>query len=149
MRRGWLILIGLMLLAAPTLAQRFITEDDVTRVAQRLYCPVCENIPLDDCGMEACIIWKQEIAEMLAAGMSDEQIIANFVARYGEKVAGVPLDDTLRMMAFIMPLLGLLLASIAAALTFTNWEKRKQSPEAAPQPAAAPDDYRQQFERDV
>lgn len=149
MRRVWWVLIGLALLATPTLAQRLITEDDVTRVAERLYCPVCENIPLDDCGMEACIIWKQEIADMLVAGMSDEQIIANFVARYGEKVVGVPLDDTLRMMAFIMPLLGLLLASIAAALTFTNWEKRKQSPEDAPQPAAVPDDYRQQFERDV
>jgi cytochrome c-type biogenesis protein CcmH len=148
MKRGWWMLIGLLLLAVPTLAQRLITEDDVTRVAQRLYCPVCENIPLDDCGMEACIIWKQEIAEMLVAGMSDEQIIANFVARYGEKVVGVPLDDTLRLMAFIMPLLALLLASIAAALTFTNWEKRKQSSEAAPQPAA-PDDYRRQFERDV
>lgn len=149
MRRVWVALAALLLLAVPTLAQRIITEDDVTRVAERLYCPVCENIPLDDCGTAACIVWKREIAEMLVAGMSDEQIIANFVARYGEKVAGVPLDDTLRMMAFIMPLIGLVLASIAAALTFTNWEKRKQTPAAAPQPSPAHDDYRQQFERDV
>ncbi len=148
MRRVW-VALAVLLLAVPTFAQRLITEDDVTRVAERLYCPVCENIPLDDCGTAACIVWKQEIAEMLVAGMSDEQIIANFVARYGEKVAGVPLDDTLRMLAFIMPLIGLLLASIAAALTFTNWEKRKQTPQAAPQPSAAHDDYRQQFERDV
>lgn len=146
----WFVLLGVLLLALPTAwAQRIITEDDVTRVAQRLYCPVCENIPLDDCGTEACIVWKQEIADMMAVGMSDEQIIQTFVARYGEKVVGVPLDDTLRLLAFVMPVVGLVLASIAAALTFANWEKRKAAPEAAPQPTAAPDAYRQQFERDV
>jgi cytochrome c-type biogenesis protein CcmH len=147
--RGLLALLALWTLALPILAQRVITEDDVTRVAQRLYCPVCENIPLDDCGTAACVVWKQEIAEMLAAGMSDEQIIASFVARYGEKVAGVPLDNTLRALAFVMPLAALLLACIAAALTFTSWEKRKRAPEPTPSPSEAPESYRQQFERDV
>ena len=34
------------------------TDDDVNAVAKQLYCPVCENIPLDACGTAACEQWR-------------------------------------------------------------------------------------------
>ena len=142
----------LLLFALPTLAQdppRPITQDDVNDVAERMYCPVCENIPLDDCGTATCVEWKNEIAVMLENGFTSDQIVTDFVNRYGEKVVGVPQDPLLRTLSLVLPAIGLLLASIAAALTVTNWNKSKNTPTETPTVAASDDRYRQQFEQDV
>ncbi|MER3459217.1 MAG: hypothetical protein C4309_11855, partial [Chloroflexota bacterium] len=37
------------------------TQDDVNRVANQLYCPVCENITLANCPTQACIQWRARI----------------------------------------------------------------------------------------
>ena len=31
-----------------------VTDDQVNAIAHDLYCPVCENTPLDVCGTQAC-----------------------------------------------------------------------------------------------
>ena len=31
-----------------------VTDDEVNALAQELYCPVCENVPLDVCPTRAC-----------------------------------------------------------------------------------------------
>ena len=89
----------LVLLAFTALAQAQdggVTDNDVIRVAERMYCPVCENIPLDDCETTACVEWKAEIRAQLAEGRSDEAVIDSFVARFGDNVVGVPQDPVLR-----------------------------------------------------
>ena len=37
------------------------SADDVNRVARQLYCPVCQNIPLDVCPTDACAKWRDTI----------------------------------------------------------------------------------------
>jgi cytochrome c-type biogenesis protein CcmH len=32
-----------------------ITDDQVNAIAKQMYCPVCENTPLDVCPTQACI----------------------------------------------------------------------------------------------
>ena len=87
-----------------------VTDNDVIRVAERMYCPVCENIPLDDCETNACVEWKAEIRAQLEAGASDHEIINSFVSRFGDNVVGLPQDPVLRALAIIMPLLATALA---------------------------------------
>ncbi len=42
-------------MVAPALAQgQPPTDDEVNRIAKQLYCPVCENTPLDVCPTQAC-----------------------------------------------------------------------------------------------
>src|SRR5689334_22330752 len=67
-----------------------VTDDQVNAVAERLYCPVCENIPLDVCGTQACADWRQEIRGMLADGMTSDQITAAFAQKYGQRVLASP-----------------------------------------------------------
>jgi len=54
---GWLVTI-LVVAVTPALAQTpqppKVTDDAVNSVAKELYCPVCENIPLDVCPTQAC-----------------------------------------------------------------------------------------------
>lgn len=152
--KGWLIAVLLLLGACtlPVLAQssRVITQDDVNAVAERMYCPVCENIPLDDCGTATCAAWKDEIGAMLARGFTTQQIIDDFVQRYGEKVVGVPQDATLRLLSWSLPVIGVFGALLLALATFSRWHKRKNEPPlAVAAPEAGDDAYRQLFEQDV
>lgn len=148
MMRAW-VLFFVLCMTLPALAQSSITADDVNKVAERMYCPVCENIPLDDCGTSTCIEWKNDIAIMLRDGQTSDQILASFVQRYGEKVAGVPQDPTLRVLSWIVPLAGAVLALIVGVLTFQRWGKRHDNAMIAAPLIADDDPYRALLERDV
>lgn len=150
-------LIVACLLAVPTftaLAQdnvTVVTDDMVRDIAEHMYCPICENEPLDDCRNPTCIQWKNEIGDQLAAGRSEAQIVDYFVTRYGEQVIGVPRDPFLRALALAAPIVGTIIALIFAAATFGRWQ-RNQSAEPAPATAsrnAGDDAYRQQLEQDL
>jgi len=107
--------------AAHAQDSRPVTYDDINTVARRMFCPECENIPLDKCATVVCIQWKREIGEQLAAGMTSDQIVAGFVARFGDQVVGVPQDPFLRNLALIAPTLFILLA--VAIGGYTIWSR--------------------------
>ena len=62
------------------------TDDEVNAIAKQLFCPVCENIPLDTCGTEACEQWRGVIRDKLAEGWTEDQIKTYFVDQYGDRV---------------------------------------------------------------
>lgn len=144
-------LIFSLLLAGmrPSLAQeRPVTADDVNAIAKKLYCPVCENIPLDVCGTAACADWRNEIKLQLEQGLSEEEITADFVHRFGDRVVGTPHDPFLRTLSLATPWL-LIGAGLVIALAFLL---RSRSQEAMPFSAAssAPTSpYHDQLERDL
>ena len=55
------------------------SDDQVNAIAKQLYCPVCENIPLDVCPTQACEEWRALIKELLAEGKSEQEIKDYFV----------------------------------------------------------------------
>jgi cytochrome c-type biogenesis protein CcmH len=147
-----LCLALILLLVAPVFAQTTVTYDDVVRVAERMYCPICENEPLDECRNATCLEWKDEIQRRLEAGQTDTEIINYFVATYGQHVMGVPQDPLLRSIAFAAPILGTLLALVIGWLTFRRWRTHAplQPHEALSLSAQAPAaDYRARLERDL
>ena len=122
------IVVLLLLIAAISVKAQDggATDNDVIRVAERMYCPVCENIPLDDCETIACVEWKEEIRAQLAAGRSDQQVINSFVARFGDNVVGVPQDPLLRALTVIMPLLATALALGLGVFTFRRFGAQRK-----------------------
>jgi cytochrome c-type biogenesis protein CcmH len=66
------------------------SDDDVNRVAKELFCPVCENTPLDVCPTEACKQWRELIREKLSEGWTDQQVKDYFVQQYGARVLSEP-----------------------------------------------------------
>ena len=79
------------------------SDDDVNAVARELYCPVCENIPLDVCPTTACAQWRELIRQMLAQGKSKEEIKQYFVAQYGDRVLAEPPRSGLNWLAYGLP----------------------------------------------
>src|SRR5512141_2429651 len=71
-----------------------VTDDQVNAVAKQLYCPVCENIPLDVCPTQACAQWRDLIRLKLSQGWSADQIKVYFADQYGERVLATPRAST-------------------------------------------------------
>ncbi len=103
-------ILAVILVLAPAAAQEDVSDDDVNRVAARLYCPTCANQALAVCATQTCQQWREEVRRQLAAGQSDEDVIAAFVAQYGEEVLGTPADSTGQFLTY-MPLLLVMLIS--------------------------------------
>jgi cytochrome c-type biogenesis protein CcmH len=150
-----LLLVVISALALPVLAQdSTVTDDDVNDIASRLYCPVCENIPLDTCGTAACIQWRAEIRAQLEAGQTEEQVVNDFVQRFGERVVGTPQDPMLRALSLVTPWLLGALALIVAISTLLRWRQRRTTVSASDGAASAngghgDDDYRTRLEADL
>ena len=132
-------------------ARAQVTDNDVIQVAERMYCPVCENIPLDECQTTACQDWKEEIRAQLAAGRGAQEVIDSFVARFGDHVVGLPQDPLLRALTFIAPLLATATALGLGVITFRRFNRRPAlSPNAERAAGEQPDEvYRQRIEEDL
>lgn len=154
-RKYSLMLLLLALIVAvvggPVIAQgQPVTADEINAVAKRLYCPTCENIPLDTCGTSACIDWRAEIGVMLSEGLNEQEIINAFVAQYGERVAATPQDPSLRALSLVTPYVIAFMALGIGIFTFTRWQRNKTGLVTASIPVTQTDaDYRARLEHDL
>ncbi len=79
------------------------SDDEVNAIAKDLYCPVCENVPLDVCPTQACAQWRALIREKLTEGWTEEQIKQYFVDQYGDRVLAQPPARGLNLLVYIIP----------------------------------------------
>jgi cytochrome c-type biogenesis protein CcmH len=79
------------------------SDDEVNRIASQLFCPICDNMPLDVCPIEACQQWRELIRDQLAEGWSEAEIKAYFVAQYGDRVLGEPPRTGLNWLLYLAP----------------------------------------------
>ena len=99
------------------------SDDQVNAVAKQLYCPVCENIPLDVCPTQACAQWRELIREKLAAGWSADKIKDYFVQQYGDRVLAEPPRRGLNWLVYILPPVAILLGAIGLFMILRNMRK--------------------------
>ena len=149
----WLLLIVLLSGGAIAFAQETpVTDDEVNAIAAKMYCPVCENIPLDTCGTLACVDWRNEIRMMLEDGQSEQEVIDDFVRRFGDRVVGVPQSTAPRLLSTVTPYLLFVIGIGLAIATFMTWRKGDKSKTSAPVKkvtSATQDIYQQQLEHDL
>lgn len=71
---------------ARPLAENPVIEGQMRRLSEELRCLVCQNQTLADSNAPLAEDLRNEIREMAAKGMSDQEIIDYLVARYGDFV---------------------------------------------------------------
>ena len=102
------------------------TDDQVNAVAHKLYCPVCENTPLDVCPTDACRDWRELIRTMLSEGKTEAQILQYFVDQYGDRVlATPPVTTKFNWIIYIVPPVIILAGAIVLFLALKEWTKPK------------------------
>jgi cytochrome c-type biogenesis protein CcmH len=146
-----LLLLGTALVVFAQQAQPTPSDDEVNRVAKQLYCPVCENIPLDVCPTQACQEWRDLIRQKLALGWSDQQIKDYFALQYGDRVLAEPPRRGLNWLVYFLPPVAIL--GGAALLYSVLRRMRKPARAGAVDPAATgpvdEDPYLQQVEEEL
>lgn len=103
------------------------TDDDVNAIATRLFCPICENTPLDVCPTEACHDWRELIREMLAEGKCEAEIEQFFVDYYGARVLSAPPAKGINWLAYIVPPVFFLIGAFLFYRTFQPWKRIDQA----------------------
>jgi cytochrome c-type biogenesis protein CcmH len=114
------------LLSSPAMAQEpqpTPSDDEVNAIAQKMYCPVCENIPLDVCATQACEQWREMIREKLAEGWTDEEIFDYFVTLYGDRVLSEPPKTGLNWMIYVLPPIFVVLGIYIIIRGFQSWKQ--------------------------
>ena len=112
----------------PVLAQQPLptpSVDQVNTIAKELYCPVCENIPLDVCGTQACAQWRDLIREKLSQGWTADQIQDYFAQQYGDRVLATPplrAGFNLNWLVYIVPPLAFLLGVFILVRALRAWK---------------------------
>lgn len=151
-----LVLSGLFT-ATTVFAQDGITDDEVNAIAKQLYCPVCENTPLDVCPTEACRQWRELIRLQISQGMTEAEIKQYFVDNYGARVLAEPPRTGLNWLVYILPPLFILAGAFILFRSFREWTKPQvveagSSGESDAGEASSPsdtDDYIARFEEEV
>jgi cytochrome c-type biogenesis protein CcmH len=154
--RGWTVVAFLtvfLLVAVPLVAHADALDDGVRRVALQLQCPVCEGETVADSPSGLAGDMRGVIRAKLAAGESDQQILDEFVASYGDSILTEPPKRGISLGVWIGPLIGVALGSVLVVLLLRAWRRPAATPVSA-NPAALDNEvadefhrYRQEFSR--
>ncbi len=149
-----LIVLLTLLAVTPVLAQDNTppTDDEVNSLAKNMYCPVCENIPLDVCGTAACAQWRQQISDMLGDGFNDQEIYDFFALQYGDRVLAQPPKKGLNWLVYIVPPVIILIFAFVVFSYMRNKQKTTTDPvlaEAGEIQKEDEDDYQSRLEKEL
>ncbi len=123
------------------------SPDRVNAIAKHLYCPVCANVPLDACGTAACIQWRQQIADLIEQGYTDQQVYDFFAQQFGPSVLDAPPATGFNWLIYILPPVGVLLGGGLVWRTLSRRPKRRGRTSRGAKPAGSK--YIRELEKDL
>ena len=162
MKKNYLLLLAAILLslfAVGTVAAQGgtddISDDEVNAIAKQLFCPVCENTPLDVCETQACKQWRELIRLKLSEGATEAEIKQYFVENYGARVLSEPPREGFSLLVYFVPPAIILLGVVVLLRAFRQW-KNDDDEEDVPEMGASPtstgetdDDYIARLEEEM
>lgn len=98
------------------------SDDEVNAIARQLFCPVCENIPLEVCDTEACRQWRDLIRQQLAEGRTDDEIKRYFADHYGARVLSEPPASGFNWLAYLVPPAAFLMGIFVLTRAWRTWK---------------------------
>jgi cytochrome c-type biogenesis protein CcmH len=126
-----------------------VTDDQVNAVAKQLFCPICENIPLDVCPTQACAQWRDTIRDKLSQGWSEDKIKDYFVQQYGERVLAKPRTTGLSLYVWIIPPAAILIAALFFVFYMRNARMKAAAAPVTASPENEADDYAKKLEKEL
>ena len=120
----WLAAFGVaLLLVVPSLAHADPLDEGVRRLGLQLQCPVCEGQNVADSPSGLAGDMRNVIRTKLVAGESDQQILDEFVASYGDSILTEPPKRGISLGVWIGPVVGLALGIALVTLLLRAWRR--------------------------
>ena len=134
MRRLPAALGALALLLAPSPAAAAEPRASLPDIEDEVMCTVC-GTTLELSSSPQAEQQRELISRLIARGETKDEIKDALVAEYGPEVLAVPSAEGFDLTAWIVPIAGLLTATVAVALAARRWRRVRPAPRS---PAAAP-----------
>ena len=129
------------------------SDDQVNAIASQLFCPVCENTPLDVCPTQACHDWRELIRQMLAEGKSPAEIKQYFVDHYGARVLSEPPQKGFNWLVYVVPPMAFIAGTVLLIFAFRTWKKTSKKAlaesESGQEAPATQDEYTKRVEEEL
>jgi cytochrome c-type biogenesis protein CcmH len=126
-----------------------ISDDAVNAIAEDMFCPVCENVPLDVCPTQACDQWRELIRQRLGEGWTEQQIKDYFVQQYGDRVLAEPPRTGLNWFIYVIPPIVVLAGAFIVFRVLRTWKAQTAVAAATYVLPTINDDYVQRLEQEL
>ena len=113
--------LAALLFAAPAAASEECPT--AAELESELVCPVCEST-LDTSNAPVALRMKAYIRERIAAGDTKSEIKAALVEQFGPSVRAVPPKEGFELVAWLLPLAGLLAGALVVGALAWRWSRR-------------------------
>lgn len=129
------VALAALALAAPAAASE--ERPTAAELESELVCPVCEST-LDTSNAPVALRMKAFIRERIAAGATKSEIKAELVDQFGPSVLAVPPKRGFELVAWLLPLAGLLVGAVVVGLLAWHWSRRRGGGPSAAEPPLDP-----------
>jgi cytochrome c-type biogenesis protein CcmH len=137
-RFSLLLIAAAATLALPPLAAAATPHrTSLTAIEYEVMCPICGTLlALSDSPQAQRE--KVFIANLIAAGKTKQQVKDTLVAEYGDSVLALPQGSGFDLSAYLVPVIGFVIAVIALAIGVIRWRRAAQPPGSGPPAASGP-----------
>ena len=99
-------------------------EEEAQAIDQMLMCPVCPAESIDQAQVPLAKQMRQRVRELLAEGATRQEVLDYFADRYGQDVLASPPKSGVNLLAWALPIAGLLAALVAVLLVLRAMKGR-------------------------
>jgi cytochrome c-type biogenesis protein CcmH len=124
-----IVLIAVLGLLAPPSASA-AEPCSPTKLEREIMCPTCEGQTLDQSQAPAAQRVKAFIRGRCAAGATEGDVKSELVADFGERILAAPPREGFNLLAWLLPVAGLLAGAVAVGIAAWRWSRPDQPPPA-------------------
>lgn len=119
-RRSLLVIVVLLAIVPSALASE--ARPTLEELENEIICPTCHALlSLSDAPVADQI--RDLIRERIAAGDTKGEIKDRLVSEFGEAVLAAPPKEGLNLLAWLLPLVGILVATVAVGVVIRRWAR--------------------------
>ncbi len=95
-------------------------EEEAQAIDEMLMCPVCPAESIDQAQVPLARQMRQRVRELLSEGATRQEVLNYFADRYGQDVLASPPKSGVNLLAWALPIAGLLAALVAVLLVLRS-----------------------------
>ena len=142
-------MLAIVALATPAYAA--VASKDVEK---QLMCQCGCSMVVDVCDCETANQIRAKIAEMIGQGQDENQMVAYFVAEYGEKMLSAPTKKGFNLVAWVVPFAAVIVGGTAMFFILRAWARkgrgeREEVAVALPVSVEESDEYRDRLQSEL